>query len=76
MSPSECRVSRVAIADIPRCVARSCRETVREVRGGRTDLCVILSEHDRGVYVVGLLLIALLVGVVLRQRGRREELDY
>ncbi len=73
MGKTECRCSRVALMDIPKCLVQSLCETTREVKKGRTDLCAILSEDDRGLYMVGFLLMALVVGVILRERERERE---
>ena len=70
MGKTECRCSRVALMDIPKCLVQSLCETAREVKRGRTGLCAILSEDDRGLYMVGFLLVALVVGVILRERER------
>lgn len=67
---SKCALEHVRARDLPMCVTRSFKTVYTDVCDGRRDACAMLAEDDRGVYIVGTLLIALALCFVVRQRER------
>ena len=65
-----CNMADVNVASIPLCLCRSVSSFAQEIIAGRRDICSLLSEDDRGVYIVGLLLLCLVIGTVMRERYR------